>query len=96
MVTIGMNYQVIDGKQQAFIAMFNKVLEAMQGIAGHKESHLYVDVNDPCAFVILSEWSQKADFDAFIGSEAFAKVANWGREQILAGRPRHTVYGQDE
>jgi heme-degrading monooxygenase HmoA len=92
MVTIGMNYQVIEGKQDAFVAMFNKVLEVMHGMAGHTQSHLYRDVSDPCSFLIVSEWSDKGAFDAFIRSETFAKVATWGKEQILSARPSHKVY----
>jgi heme-degrading monooxygenase HmoA len=96
MVTIGMNYQVIEGKQDAFISMFNKVLEVMAGIDGHGESHLYRDVNDGCSFLIVSEWTRRQAFDDFIASETFAKVATWGREQILAARPKHQVFGHDE
>ena len=29
-------------------------------------------------------------FDGFIASDAFKKVAKWGKEEILAGRPVHT------
>jgi hypothetical protein len=28
----------------------------------------------------------------FITSQAFRDVTNWGKEQILAGRPMHKVY----
>jgi heme-degrading monooxygenase HmoA len=93
MVTIGMNYQVLEGKQDAFISMFNKVVEIMGAAAGHRESRLYRDVNESCAFLIVSEWTDEAQFRAFIESSTFAKVANWGKERILAGRPRHRVYG---
>ncbi len=96
MVTIGMNYRVIDGKQDAFIQMFNKVLEVMNGMDGHKESHLYSDVNDQCSFLIISEWTRKQAFDDFVASPTFAKVVTWGKEQILSARPKHQVYGQDE
>lgn len=96
MVTIGMNYDVIEGKEDAFIAMFNKVLEVMQDIDGHSESHLYRDVHAPGSFLIVSQWTRKQAFDDFIRSETFGKVANWGKEQILAGRPKHEVYGSDE
>jgi heme-degrading monooxygenase HmoA len=64
----------------------------MQGIAGHSESHLYRDVDQPASYLIVSDWSDRAAFDAFIRSETFAKVTSWGKEQILAGRPVHTVY----
>jgi heme-degrading monooxygenase HmoA len=93
MVTIGMNYQVLDGKQEAFISMFNKVVEIMTDAGGHRNSRLFCDVNDPCAFLIVSEWTDENQFRAFISSSTFAKVANWGKERILAGRPRHRVYG---
>jgi heme-degrading monooxygenase HmoA len=96
MITVGMNYKVIDGKQNAFIKMFNAVVGVMQEMGDHKESHLYCDVNDPCSFLIVSEWHRRQAFDEFIRSEAFAKVASWGKEQILSGRPKHEVYGQDE
>ncbi len=96
MVTIGMNYHVIDGKQDAFISMFDKVLEVMNGMEGHTESHLYADVHDPCSFLIISQWTRKQAFDSFVASPTFAKVVSWGKEQILSSRPRHQVYGEDE
>lgn len=92
MVTIGMNYQVIDGKQKDFVAMFAKVIEVMSGTEGHTRSHLYGDVFDPCSYLIVSEWSDKSAFDAFIASATFARVATWGKERILTGRPTHKVY----
>ena len=93
MVTIGMDYRVLDGKQNAFISMFNRVVEIMTSATGHQESKLYQDVNDSCQFLIVSEWTDEDQFRAFIDSATFARVANWGKEQILAGRPRHRVYG---
>ncbi|MEK6798715.1 MAG: antibiotic biosynthesis monooxygenase family protein [Planctomycetota bacterium] len=96
MVTIGMNYAVIQGKEQTFESAFNKVLKAMQGIGGHGETQMYRDINNPQQYLIVSLWTDKAAFDAFIGSETFKSVANWGKEQILSGRPRHEVYGGNE
>jgi quinol monooxygenase YgiN len=96
MVTIGMNYRVLEDKQDAFIKMFDKVLEIMGQDPGHRQSNLYRDVHDPCSFLIVSDWADRGAFDAFIRSETFAKVANWGKEKILAGRPSHRVYVQDE
>lgn len=95
MVTIGMNYAVIDGKEETFEKAFNKVVKAMGGIAGHGETHMYRDINDPLQYLIVSQWTEKAAFDAFIVSDTFKSVTNWGKEQILSGRPRHEVYGGD-
>ena len=92
MVTIGMNYAVLPNKNEIFENAFRGVLKAMQDIDGHDSSHLYRDVDDSQNYLIVSNWNSKDDFDAFIQSDAFAKVTNWGKEQILAGRPTHKVY----
>ena len=92
MVTVGMNYQVLAGKEEVFERAFMKVLEALKQSPGHTDSHLYRDVATPNSYLIVSEWGDKSAFDSFIRSESFAKVTNWGKEQILAGRPRHQVY----
>jgi heme-degrading monooxygenase HmoA len=92
MVTIGMNYRVLPGKEQTFETAFRNVLNAMRKISGHTNTRMCRDIDDPQTYVILSEWSDKAAFDGFIGSEAFRSVANWGKENILAGRPSHTYY----
>ena len=94
MVTIGMNYKVIPGKNEVFEKAFANVLGAMEGMEGHSESHLYKDVADENSYLIVSDWSEEAAFTAFMRSEEFKKVANWGAENILAGRPSHTVYRQ--
>lgn len=92
MVTIGMNYKVIPGKEETFVNACNGVIRAMEDMDGHTRSFLYRDVNDQSSFLIVSDWSSKDAFDAFIRSDSFKKVTNWGSEQILAGRPAHTVY----
>ena len=96
MVTIGMNYNVLAGKEETFENAFNKVLKAMEGIEGHSETHMYRDINDALSYLIVSQWSSKSAFDAFIVSGTFRSVVNWGKEQILSGRPKHEVYGGDE
>ncbi len=92
MVTIGMNYKVLPGKEGNFEAAFRAVIHAMRGITGHTQSKMFRDIDDALSYVILSEWSDRGAFDAFIASETFRNVANWGKENILAGRPAHTYY----
>jgi heme-degrading monooxygenase HmoA len=96
MVTIGMNYVLIPGKEEEFEKVFKKVLDIMEGMDGHGESHLYKDVWNSQSYLIVSQWTKKVAFDAFIASDQFRNVANWGKENILAGRPKHEVYGDDE
>lgn len=93
MVTIGMNYEVLEGKQETFESAVTNVVHAMRNVKGHEESWLFKDVHNARRYLILSKWSEKPAFDAFIASETFKKVTTWGKENILAGRPQHEVYG---
>ena len=92
MITVGMNYRVIEGKQQDFEDKCAAVIEALGSAEGHVNSTLWKDVSDNASYLITSEWSEEKAFGDFIQSEAFRSVTNWGKEQILADRPRHKVY----
>ena len=92
MITGGMNYQGVDGKQQAFEDKFNALRRALNDTDGHVRSNLYRDTHDHCSYLILSEWSAEQAFTDFIRSQAFKEVTQWGKEQILTDRPRHKVY----
>ena len=94
MVTIGMNYKVLSGKEEVFEKACTGVIEAMNGIDGHEKSFLYKDVNDGQSYLIASEWGDENSFNEFCQSDKFKQVTNWGKESILAGRPSHTVYKQ--
>ena len=92
MVTVGMNYDVIEGKGEIFENAFRGVVNLMKEMDGHVDTHLYRDIDASLSYLIVSSWDKREAYDAFIGSEKFAQVTNWGKEQILAGRPRHEVY----
>ena len=93
MVTIGMNYTVLEGKEQIFEDAFARVIESMMGIDGHSESKLFKQVGASSRdYLIVSVWSSEDAFRGFIASDAFKKVTNWGAQNILAARPAHTVY----
>lgn len=92
MITVGMNYCVVEGKQPEFEEKFASVLTALRNAAGHVESTLYRDVHDPSSYLITSEWDDEQAFSAFIRSPAFKDVTDWGKDTILSDRPRHRVY----
>ena len=94
MITVGMNYHVLPGKQGEFEAKFAAVIEALRAAAGHASSTLWKDVSDDASYLITSEWTEEQAFMDFIHSQAFRDVTNWGKEQILAGRPSHRVYSE--
>ena len=93
MVTIGMNYFVIAGKEQIFEDACAKVVDTMGTIDGHDTSSLYKQISngDP-VYLIVSRWKSEQDFNDFVASDAFKKVTSWGKENILSGRPSHTTY----
>lgn len=92
MITVGMNYHVIEGKQQDFEEKFAGVIGALNAADGHTSSTLWKDVADGASYLITSEWTDEAAFKEFISSDAFRAVTNWGKEQILSGRPQHKIY----
>ena len=92
MITVGMNYKIIPGKDEEFIAVFKKVLQIMSEMPGHGESHLYRDVSSEHDYLILSEWNDEDAFDAFVASDRFKSVVAWGRKSVLAARPKHEIY----
>jgi heme-degrading monooxygenase HmoA len=95
MTTIGMHYDVIPGKEEEFKSGFLKTIEHLKTVAGHVESSLFENCASAGSFLILSQWKTKQDFEAFIHSDAFKQVTSWGKAEILRGRPRHKVYGND-
>ena len=92
MITVGMNYHVIAGKQHDFEQKFRHVKSALEAASGHTSSTLWKDVGDDASYMITSEWSDEQAFLDFIHSQAFKDVTNWGKEQILSGRPQHKIY----
>ncbi|MEZ6058946.1 MAG: antibiotic biosynthesis monooxygenase [Planctomycetaceae bacterium] len=92
MITVGMNYHVIEGRQQDFEDKFAAVISALNAANGHQNSTLWKDVADGASYLITSEWTDEKAFTDFIHSQAFRDVTNWGKEQILSDRPRHRIY----
>lgn len=89
-----MNYTVLPGKAQAFEDVFAAVLKAMDAMPGHRCTRLYREVGQAERYLIVSDWADRTAFETFIRSEQFRKVADWGKEQILAERPTHDYYEQ--
>ncbi len=92
MITVGMNYHVIEGKQSDFEEKFAAVISALEAAEGHNKSTLWKDVSDGASYLITSEWNDEQAFADFIQSQAFRDVTDWGKEQILSGRPQHKIY----
>ena len=96
MITVGMNYDIISGKEEEFEAVFSKVLGIMAKMPGHSQTSLFRNVDKPQCYLIHSEWNDRSAFDAFIASDQFKNVTDWGKREILAGRPKHEIYGASQ
>jgi heme-degrading monooxygenase HmoA len=95
MVTIGMNYRVLPGKEQVFEDACTSVVKTMEGIDGHDASEIFRSISsDAPAYLIVSRWQSEDAFQSFVASDAFKKVTSWGKQNILAGRPSHTTYSE--
>ncbi len=94
MITIGMNYRVLSGKEDTFEGACRKVLEVMADAEGHDDSQIFrrVDGGEHAQYLIVSRWADEPAFQEFIASEAYKKVTSWGLKNVLAGRPSHTTY----
>ncbi len=92
MTTIGMQYDVIAGKEREFEEGFLRTIAHLKTVAGHVESHLYDNVAHRGSYLILSRWETHQDFQNFLQSDAFKQVTSWGKAEILRGRPKHQVY----
>lgn len=95
MITVGMYYEVIKGKEGEFEEKFEAVTQALDGSPGHLQSLLYHQVKKPNSYTILSEWDSQDAFKAFIQSDGFKEVTDWGKAEILEGRPHHKIYGKE-
>ncbi len=92
MITVGMNYHVISGKEKEFEEKFEAVVSALKDASGHLSSTLWKDVKQSSSYMITSEWAEESDFQNFVSSDTFRQVTNWGKSEILAGRPVHRIY----
>jgi heme-degrading monooxygenase HmoA len=97
MVTIGMNYRVLAGKEEQFEGACKRVLDLMGEAGGHDNSQIFrrIDGGDRPEYLIVSRWTDEPAFRSFIASDAFKKVTSWGKEHILSARPTHTIYRHD-
>ena len=67
MITVGMNYHVVEGREQDFEEKFAAVIGALNAAEGHTTSTLWKDVDDGASYLITSEWSDEEAFGEAFG-----------------------------
>lgn len=101
MVTLGMSYRVVPGREEEFERVFDSVVEQLAAVDGHVRTRLLqacdgASPDEGAEYVIQSEWRDRRSFDAFLDSSVFARVTAWGGREILRDRPEHTIYERGE
>ncbi|MCL7416696.1 MAG: heme-binding protein [Halalkalicoccus sp.] len=86
--TMGMFYTVKPDYREEFVEKFDTVGGLLEGMDGHHETDLMVNVENENDMFIASQWRSKEDAMGFFRSEAFRDTVQWGRD-VLVDRPRH-------
>jgi chlorite dismutase len=86
--TMGMFYTVKPDYREEFHGTFDSVGEILDGMDGHRDTDLLVNVEDENDMFISSQWDARENAMAFFRSEEFSETVEWGRD-VLADRPRH-------
>jgi len=86
--TMGMFYTVKPEARGDFVEKFDVVGEVLDGMDGHRETDLMVNVEDENDMFIASQWRSQDDAMGFFRSDEFRDTVEWGRD-VLADRPRH-------
>lgn len=90
--TVGMNYEVAEGREAAFEARLARIVQEMQLMPEHLNTMLYRQVTDDRRYLVVSVWRCREGFDAFVASEAFRVFMAWSTEHALIGQ-QHEIYG---
>lgn len=86
--TMGLFYSVKPEHRDEFVETFEAVGDKLEGMDGHRETTLFVRLDDDCDMFISSRWDAREDAMAFFGGDAFRETVQWGRD-VLQSRPRH-------
>lgn len=101
MVTLGMSYRVVPGREEKFERVFDAVVDQLAAVEGHVRTRLFracdgASPEEGAEYLIQSEWRDRRSFDAFLDSSVFARVTAWGGREILRDRPEHAIYERKE
>jgi heme-degrading monooxygenase HmoA len=91
MISIGLYYDVVPGKEGEFEETFNAVRSSLEGSEGFLGAVLYRRVDKPNSYLVYSEWKSLEHFKAFITSRSFREVTANGK-RILERTPYNKVY----
>ncbi|MBX5464200.1 MAG: antibiotic biosynthesis monooxygenase [Clostridia bacterium] len=79
MTVITLHYQVQQGRERSFEEAYRKgVSEILIGMAGHRGTRLYRGVEEPRAYLVESEWQDRASLEEALRDPRFQRaLAGW-------------------
>ena len=92
MMTIGLQYEVRQGKEDQFKKVFAGVIVTLPKMHGHVATRLFEDVLEPGNFLLMSRWKLLRDFKTFARGEGFQRISEWAKAELFRGEPRQQVY----
>ena len=63
MIVLVVNFEVKEGKKEAFMDVIGRLIEGSQNEAGNIEYDLFADMEKPNAFVLLEKWKDQDALD---------------------------------
>jgi len=91
MISIGLYYDVVVGKEKEFEEVFNSVKRSLEGSEGFVSAALYRRVDRPNSYLIYSEWRSLEAFRSFVASRPFKEITSKYRD-IFERRPYNKVF----
>ena len=91
MLTVGLYYDVVQGKENDFEEYFRLVVAEIRKKDGFVSALLYKRVDKPGSYLIYSEWRDRESFEEFIKSREFSGAKEGGADMLM-GRPSHKIY----
>jgi heme-degrading monooxygenase HmoA len=91
MLTVGLYYDVVKGKESDFEKYFDVVVGEIKKFDGFVSALLYHRADKPNSYLIYSEWKDRESFETFIKSREFGGAKSGG-SHMLEGRPHHKIY----
>jgi len=71
MIVIVVNFQVKEGKKEAFMEVVGRLIAGSQKEEGNIEYDLFADMEKPNAFVLLEKWQDQAALDFHVTTDHY-------------------------
>jgi len=71
MIVIVVNFDVKEGKKEAFMEVVGRLIAGSQNEAGNIEYEIFADMKKPNAFVLIEKWKDQAALDFHVKTDHY-------------------------